>query len=194
MGLNIGQVLILKNRAPLMFFIVIDNLIWQSSVLRMPLHINPWSRMTEVYLRPFKKQVLIPSPNSLNNVLWFFVCLLFVVLFWCLCFETGSFAYPRLASYLLGGCGRDIMHALCSADYKTQGFMCSNQLDPLLEQFFAFVRLKSATQIPSFKIFFLFCGSAWMHICVPWCVWCHWGPEEASVPRTWSYRQLWAIV
>lgn len=124
----------------------------------MPLHINPWSRMTEVYLRPFKKQVLIPSPNSLNNVLWFFVCLLFVVLFWCLCFETGSLVYPRLASYLLGGCGRDIMHALCSADYKTQGFMCSNQLDPLLEQFFAFVRLKSATQIPSFKIFFYFVG------------------------------------
>lgn len=63
--------------------------------------------------------------------------------------------YPTLASYLLGGCGRDIKHALCSADYKIQSFVCSNQLDPLLEQFFAFVRLKSATQIPSFKIFFI---------------------------------------
>lgn len=56
------------------------------------------------------------------------------------------------------------MHALCSADYRTQDFMCSNRLNPQLEQF-VFVRLKSATQIPSFKRFlFLFCGSASLHV------------------------------
>jgi hypothetical protein len=33
------------------------------------------------------------------------------------------------------------MHDLCSADHKIQGFVCSNQLNPRLEQSFGFVKI-----------------------------------------------------
>jgi hypothetical protein len=44
----------------------------------MPLYIITWDKMIEVYLRPFKTQALIPSPNSLNN---FFVFIFLFVVF-----------------------------------------------------------------------------------------------------------------